>query len=415
MALGMVAFFGFLGLVLDGAGAYLEQQNLQKAADLAAMSGTWAFYHATYKESDTYGTPNAGMQAATAAIRTTLNSNGYASVTPTTTFIDATGADLPGGCLPGGTCTTPCPPAGASPPCPQPWEVRGVHLVLSVVRPNRILQAVGVGDPTIGAAATAELAPNTGAQHEAPLLLQNYTSPAINLPRVSGYPTCAPNPADGVRYSMTTDCRPSTRRPWPAQPLTLEPGWDSPGQPVLSPPFDTAPVTNFLLLHDPATQQPPAYPAKQQTVEFGLAEFLPTCPANVAGCAGGTQVYADTTFPLATDPVPAGMQNRVNKAGIGSQWAGQACSDPHNATTPLTPDNPRLIRLPVTYAAGPNGGGGFYVSETVMFCVQSVPVDGGTGSYAVSGYLVEEPSADPTVLSKADPYFGRDVVVKLLS
>src|SRR5437763_968110 len=70
VALGMVAFFGFLGLALDGASAYLAQQNLQKDADLAAISGTWAYYHNAYQESDTYGAVVSGMAAANQVVDT---------------------------------------------------------------------------------------------------------------------------------------------------------------------------------------------------------------------------------------------------------------------------------------------------------------------------------------------------------
>ncbi|HEV1998169.1 MAG TPA: Tad domain-containing protein, partial [Candidatus Dormibacteraeota bacterium] len=213
VGLGMVAFLGFLGLALDGASAYLEQQNLQKAADLAALSATWGYYHASYQEQDGYGSPYNGIQAAGKARDATLGANRYAGVTQTTAYIDASGGDIPG--------ADACQADGTN--CPtQPWLVRGVRVHLSKVLPTQVLQAIGVGSSTITADARAELGPNTGARQEAPLLLQNCNA-IFNLPRVNPYApgpcasppgSCAANPADGFRYPMSTDCRPSTRRSW---------------------------------------------------------------------------------------------------------------------------------------------------------------------------------------------------------
>ena len=393
VALGMIAFFGFLGLSLDGASAYLAQQTLQQDADLAAITSTWAYYHATFQETDTYGTVAGGQSAAQAAVTASLSANHYSGNPVTVTYINASGTD-----------------AGAT---PQPWEIRGVQVRLSKVLPTQILQSVGIGNPTVVAVARAQFGPNTGAQNEAPLLVQNW-NPAQVLPRVTPYGAggCSGSQGDGVRYPMSTDCRPSTGGGWTAgQLLSLEPAWGGGAHPELGA-WATAPKSTFFLLHEPATSQLASDTPSQGVVTTGLPEFLPTC---APGCAGATQVFADTTSP-ATDPVVGGINARITAAAAGgSKWAAQSCAQPHDPTNPLTPDNPRLMRLPVTYntASGSGTPPGFYVSETLMFCADSVPQGG--GSYAISGYLEEMPTNQPTVLRAGDTYFGRDVVVKLLS
>ena len=408
VALGMVAFFGFLGLALDGASAYLAQQDLQRDADLAAISGTWAYYHDAYQQSDTYGSVVSGMAAANQAVDTSLAANGYSGAPRTVTAINAAGTEVD---------TSGCPTPG--PTCPQDGEVRGVRVHLSKVLPTQILQSVGVGNPTIAATAGAELGPNTGARHEVPLLVQNFNA-AQSLPRVTAYGPggCDPAPGDGVRYPLGPGCRPSTRGTWPdGQLLSLEPAWGGGAHPELGA-WAAAPKTSFFLLHDPATTEAPANSPSQGVITSGLDEFLPTC---APGCAGAAPVFADINAPGSDAAVEAGISARIATAAqAGGKWEFQKCAQPHDPANPLTPDNPRLLRLPVTYNTGsgnstsdPGVVGAFFVSETLMFCVDSVPTGG--GSYALSGYLVEVPSSEPTVLRPGDVYFGRDVVVKLVS
>ena len=398
IAIGMAVFLAFLGLVLDGGSAYLEQRNLQRAADLSALSGAWAFHNGNYRNSDNYSNVAASIDAARTTIATTLAANGYGSVTPAVTFNDVAGTPLADQC---------------TPTCPQGWEIRGLTVDISRVMSTLLIGVVGGGDATIRAVASAQLGPHTGARAEAPLLLQNFTDPANAVPRVGGYPACA-NATDGLRYPMApTDCRPSTGAPWPAQALNLEPMWQGAFTPP-APPFDTAPVARFWLLNEPSDAAGPGSPTSQLTVSDGLPEVLFTCrPGCPAGDPGSVLRYAGTATPV-PDPVFPGAGGRVSRAA--TNWAGQSCANPLDRANPLTPDNPRLMRLPITYAAVPGpsgvaGVGSFRVSETLMFCLDAVA--GAPGAYALSGYLVEEPSNAPTILSAGDPYFGRDVVVRL--
>ena len=403
LAIGIAVFLGFLGLVLDGGSAYLQQRNLQRGADLAALSGTWGYYNANYRGSDNYNNVAAALAAARSAVTNTLRSNGLGAATATVTFNSAAGA---------GVDTSGC--QGATPTCPPGWEIRGVTVGLAQVLGNQLVQAVGAGQPTITATAAAQVSTNTGALAEAPLLLQNYTDVSSAVPRIGGYPACA-NGTDGLRYPMSpTDCRPSTRAPWPAQALNLEPRWQAPFAPA-APPFNTAPLTRFYLLNEPSGSATPASAAAEQlAVSGGLSELVGTCrPGCPGGDAGSAVRYAMTT-PPSPDPVFPGAGDRVSRSGTG--WAGQSCANPLNRASPLTPDNPRLMRLPITYAAMPGpsgvaGVGAFRVSETLMFCLESV--QGSPGSYALSGYIVEEPSNASTLLDSGNPYFGRDVVVRL--
>lgn len=388
VAIGMAAFLGFLGLVLDGGRAYLEQRNLQRSADLAALSGAWAYYHSNYQGSDGFTVAVAtGETAANRAITAALQANAYpaSAPPPVITFADLSGAVVL---------------AGKGP------DVRRVKVQLERVLPNQLLGALGVGNPAISAEATAMIGPNTGAAHEVPLMLQNFTDPGHNLPR--NYASCAQAPGDGVRYPLTpVDCRPSTGGPWP-QHLNLEPVWNTsdPGG---------APVTFFYVLHDPPNQ-PAGATATAGMVSAGLPGYLPTCPVPPIGCDDPTyEVFADTSAPV-SDPVVPGINSRLATAAGDVRWSGQNCKLPDDPTSPLTADNPRLIRLPVSYATAQKAGSGvqgFKVSETVMFCVDAV-VPGAGGDYAISGFLVERPSSDSTLLSPNDPYLSRDVVIRLI-
>ncbi|MEA2682177.1 MAG: hypothetical protein QOK05_505 [Chloroflexota bacterium] len=388
VAIGMAAFLGFLGLVLDGGRAYLEQRSLQRSADLAALSGAWAYYHSNYQGDNGFGVAVAtGETAARDAVDATLRANAYPADAspPAVTFADVADAPVLAATGPG---------------------VRRVRVQLQRVLPNQLLGALGAGNPTISAQATAMIGPNTGALHETPLLLQNFTDAGHNVPRQ--YASCAQAPGDGVRYPLVpTDCRPTTGGPWP-QHLNLEPVWNTtdPGG---------APVAYFYLLHDPPNQ-PAGATAVAASVSNGLPSFLPTCPAAPAPCDDATHlVFADTS-PPAVDPVLSGIAGRLSAATGDPRWSAQKCAVPDDPSTPLTADNPRLIRLPVSYAAAQPAGSGtqaFKVSETLVFCIDVV-VPGAGGDYAISGQMVERPSTDSTFLSPGDPYFGRDVVIRLI-
>jgi hypothetical protein len=380
----MATFLAFLGLVLDGGSAYLDQLQLQRDADSAAVSAAWAFYHSNYQDTDNFPVPvPTGLAAANAAATRTLQLNGYpAEADPA--VVSAT--DIDGN------------PAG-----PGPTGVRGVRVQLAHTLRNNLLGAVGVGNPRIVATATAVISGNTGARHEAPLLVQNYSSPAVNLPRFAGYPACPQAPADGQRYSLAPDCRPSNAQPRP-QPFSLQPAWTA----VVA----ATPYALVYLLHEHNADGSDGGAPDATGVKNGLSSFVPTCPANVA-CDPTLTVFADTGPPTPPDPVFAGMTSRLTAATSGA-WAGQSCAAPADPAKPLAADNPRLFRVPVAFQppAGPSPST-FKVSETVVFCLDSIPTSG--SDYALSGFLIEMPTSEPTGPSRGDPYFGRDVAVKLIN
>jgi hypothetical protein len=384
----MATFLAFLGLVLDGGSAYLDQLQLQRDADIAAVSAAWAFYHSNYQDSDNFPVPvgpgaGTGLAAANAAAMRTLQLNGYPADADAAVV---TATDVAGN------------PAG-----PGPTGVRGVRVQLGHTLRNNLLGAVGVSNPHIAATAVAVISGNTGARHEAPLLVQNYTGPAVNLPRFAGYGACPQAPADGQRYTLVPDCRPSTAQPRP-QPFSLQPAWTA----VVA----TPPYARFYLLHEHNPDGSDGGAPDATRVRNGLSSFVPTCPANVA-CDPTLTVFADTRLPTPPDPVFAGMTGRLT-AAAGGAWAGQSCATPTDPAKPLAPDNPRLFRVPVAYQppAGPSPST-FKVSETIVFCLDSIPTSG--SDYALSGFLIEMSPSEPTGPSQGDPYCGRDVTVKLIN
>ena len=410
VALGMGVFLAFLGLTLDGGRAYLEQGNLQRAADLGALSAGWSYYHANYQDSDAMPTVTAStLGAVDAVVSTVLGANGYPGATLTrgpegaacpaqsgttracVTFTDASGGALPNQC---------------NPTCPGPTEVRGVGVRLTQVIPTQLFSALGGGGTTVAAASTAVLGSNTGARFEAPLLLQNYVAAGNALPRVNPYPAPCPVLGDGATYPLSPDCRPSTGAPWPAQPFNLVPTWEA-APPAGSGVFATAPKATFSLLHDDPSSA--ASPALVSTVQAGIPTVVMTCLS--APCPAAAHYFTDTAAPAAPDPVWSGLNGRISDA-TAVRWAGQACAAPLDPVHPLAPDNPRLLRLPVTYTA-PSGGQA-YISETVMFCLDSFAGASTASNYTISGYLVETASAAPTVLAAGSAYFGRDVTVNLV-
>jgi Flp pilus assembly protein TadG len=438
VALGSAVLFGFLALALEGGQLFLQRRNLQRTADMAALSGAWAFYNKSYAGASNLNYPDtlasAGMAAAnTKVTQVVQNNNAPAGTSTTVCFVDYLG-----NLLNTGSCNL----AGA---LPGQANVRGVHVALQATLALQLGNAIGVPNATVGASSTAMMGPPTGATHDAPLVVQNYISATVNLPRNNVYGggagqcTTSP-PVSG--YAVTPDCRPML------QAVNLTPAYES-GAPVPGlPPFSGTPLTNFYILHDDPTcsvgdpggggYSPCA--ASLGTVQSGEGSGVET-GANEAGDSSGVDLILNlatyyveigrrpTAGVYDDDLVWTAMNNRITAASTG-KWANQDCNQPTTlggGVVPLTPDNPRLMRLPIRYAtgtpplvAGQTNAGSVSPTETVMFCVQytsigsSLPPKAANGAYTVTGYLVNEPSNDPTLLTKNSSYFGQDIAIRLV-
>ncbi|HEV3234020.1 MAG TPA: pilus assembly protein TadG-related protein, partial [Candidatus Dormibacteraeota bacterium] len=240
IALGMVAFVGFLGLAIDGGNSYLTQRSLQRAADMAALAATSSYFRSNVVSGylppgSVAGAFTTAHNAATAVVV----KDGYASSimgTPTATALDSTGVAL------SNQCNATCP--GAS-------QVRGFSVSLSRTAPTNFMSALGFGQTTIAATASGMITVPGGAVQMAPLLVQSYTSSSVNLPRNSAYGAspvtkCTLNPNDGIQYPATPDCRPTVNTPV----VLVQAATSAPG---LSAPFNGVTQTRFYILHDPPT------------------------------------------------------------------------------------------------------------------------------------------------------------------
>ena len=434
VALGMVAFIAFLGLALDGGASYLQQRSLQRAADLAALAAASSYYRANLASGYIPAAPASAMINAVQDARNTaisvVTQDGYATTAITfDQVLDYQGNALALQCSAG-----PTPPASG---CPAASVVRGFSVTLSRTAPTTVMRAVGITSTTIGATASAMITVPGGAVRIAPLLLQNYTDGTHSLPRNTPYPTCAQAPGDGIQDAPSPDCRPRVGEPLVlVQSAELFP-------PGLDATFAAAPRTDYFILHDPPTcNTGGSYPSFSTcdatagstttpgTVATGETSTITSCPpSSVATPCATTQYYAELNHNfillMQNDNVATGMNARIDKAA--ASWAGQDCSNPHGGAgvPPLAPDNPRLMRLPVNYAAplsGANNVGAAQVSETVMFCVQynaggnitsHLPQSG--NDYAVTGYFVNVADDAGTTTATPGQYFGQDVLIRLLS
>ena len=196
--------------------------------------------------------------------------------------------------------------------------------------------------------------------------------------------------------------------------------------PALAGAFATAPQTNFYVLHDKPDDPATSAAATMNTAKFGESALIATCPAaSLASPCGAPQYYMALDHTIGGIAIVDGLNSRISKAG-GAPWTNQDCSRPQGGAgvPPLTPDNPRLVRVPIAYATpapfAPGVGQG-RVSETLMFCLQytvplttMIPTPTAGGDYFVPGYFVNE--ADLSATSAATPgrYFGQDVLVRLI-
>ncbi|HEV3234307.1 MAG TPA: pilus assembly protein TadG-related protein, partial [Candidatus Dormibacteraeota bacterium] len=430
IALGMVAFVGFLGLAIDGGNSYLTQRSLQRAADMAALAATSSYFRSNVvSEYLPSGSVAGAFTTARNAATAVVVKDGYASSimgTPTATALDSTGVAL------SNQCNATCP--GAS-------QVRGFSVSLSRTAPTNFMSALGFGQTTIAATASAMITVPGGAVQMAPLLVQSYTSSSVNLPRNSAYGAspvtkCAPNPNDGIQYPATPDCRPTVNTPV----VLVQAATSAPG---LSAPFNGVTQTRFYILHDPPTcgtgggflgsfspcDATSGSAGSPGTVYSGESTLMTVCPPSSVGSPCTTpQYWAELNhtgflFP-ADDGVANGINARITQAQ-GAAWSNQDCSNPGGGggVPPLSSDNPRLMRLPVNYSASlanqANDEGQARISETVMFCAQytskSAPVPKSGTSYAITGYLVDVPTNVGTTVAVPGAYFGQDVLIRLLS
>jgi hypothetical protein len=132
------------------------------------------------------------------------------------------------------------------------------------------------------------------------------------------------------------------------------------------------------------------------------------------------------------DYVYTGLSRRVS-AAMADHWASQDCSQPDGnpaaGVAPLSPDNPRLLRLPITYhgsgdpapVPGQHNVGRAKIDETVAFCVQYLspsdppgpPRSPADGSYVITGWLVPVSPAGGGGAT-GDGFIGQDVEVTLV-
>jgi hypothetical protein len=401
LALGATAFFGFLGLALDGGTAYLEHRKLQHAAEMSALAAAWTFFNHNYAGPTNldYNPVLSGVNAARAQAALVAHANGFPqALTPTVAFVDAGGNNLD---------VSGCPAA----PCPGLPGVRGVAVTLSRAQSYQVLGVLGVSSSTLGARATAMIRPLSAAVGEAPLLLQNYSSSSANVTRGNAYPICAKNPGDGVQYPASPDCRPRVEVPKSPTPpvVVLAPAYE-----ILPP---VPPGIRFYVMHDPPTSSTQS--AVRATTANGLSSLLNTCL--VPSCTDS--YWVDLSQPIA--PADDGVFNGVSDR-IAAAPANQDCSLPAGDATrvPLTAGNPRIMRLPISYGAVPSPlppplpgtSAQLKVSETLLFCASSV--GGIAANYVISGYVINEPTNSPVQVPSmgayaASPYFGQDINVSL--
>lgn len=405
------ALFAFLVLALEGGQLYLDRRAAQRAADMAALAAAWAYYQGDYAPASYPGTPDLADPRARA--QQVVAANGFAAGDITSVdYVDASG---------GSVDVSGCPGAG----CPAPWQIRGVRVSLTHDVALQLGRALGVASAAVSATATAVIGPSTGALYEGPLLLDGTA-----LPRAST--GCTPA---GDRYPATPDCRPTLG------PVTLFAAYQQGAAlqaliATMPAPFAGARRVSFDIVHDPpacATGDPGAgtyspCDSTPATVRYGEgtgdgqaagADLLTTCPP--AGCPAAPPYYVELGrhgppyLGSDADGVAVGVNSRLGAAAPPA-WAAQRCDG--SGTAPLTTDNPRLMRLPISYAAPAPAGanvGAVQDNETLVFCAATLAEDATTGYYAIGGYVVNEPTRDATVLSRADPYVGRDVVIRLSS
>jgi hypothetical protein len=411
---------------------------MQRAADMAAMSATWTYWNRNYAFTQNYSSDvTGGMSAATARVNQVLTANGV----PATAGVTVCFVDYQARVFTANSCAGSLGAPGVA-------DIRGVQVTVSqAVGPQ--VSGTGLAAFTVGAQATAVLGPPAGATRMAPLLLQNYATSTNALPRANAYGggagQCPQTMATGVRYPAVPDCRPGVTAAGTPQAVNLIPAYEgTPASKPAAPPFATAPWVEFYIVHDdPQTCTTGGYystcAATSNTIRLGEgttdidetagmesgSDIISTCPATGACTSYYVEMRRQGT-PFVDDAVWSSMNARIGAAG-GANFLAQDCSDPRNPLHPLTPDNPRLMRLPVNYAAAPTDVSNsnvatVNVSETVLFCVQYDTVtaqlpakNGGTGAYVVTGYLVNEPTNDPTLAMRAtdNAYFGQDVVVRL--
>lgn len=379
---------------------------------MAALAAANSYYRSNYAGNNAgfpnpVGGPTGGVNTARTAASTVIAANGYSPsiLVGSPELLDFQSNALPDQCDPT--------------PCPGPTDVRGFELTLKTTVPTTFLRAIGISESSLGGHARSSITTPGGAAREAPLLLQNFGPSTFSLPRNGGYiPTggvCATAPGDGVQYSPTPDCRPTMGTG--AAPVALVPA-DESSPPALASPFTLQ--AGFYILHNP-----PSCPtdvtcnATSTTVQDGEREVIQTCPP--APCS--TFQYSVALDHGASDGIIAGMNSRISTA-IGGTGAGQDCSQPLGGpgVPPLTPDNPRLMRLPINYGSPITGSGNVgqaRVSETVMFCVQyttpTTPVPPAVGSdYAVPGYVLNTVDLSATSPATPSAYFGQDVLIRLI-
>ena len=179
VALGMVVFLGVVGLALDGGVAYLRQQDLQRAAEQAALAATSSYYRSNYAGNNG-GFPasvSAGVTSARAAAAAVVAADGLdAGVMARPVLLDYQGNPLPPNMQ--------CDPADATTTCPGATDVRGFAVSMSGSVPVDLLRVAGISQTPIGASAKAAITTPGGAA----------------VPRFSADPSPCPGlPGDGIQ------------------------------------------------------------------------------------------------------------------------------------------------------------------------------------------------------------------------
>src|ERR1035437_10033111 len=268
-ALALTAIVAVVGLVIDGGRVYFERVQLQRSADMAALSGAWQYYHVNYENCQTQGTfcngapgytgtngvstaAKLAKQKAQAVVRANTPNILSSSIqvcfrqkAPTTSPSLSSCAVTP----PESTLGNLSSCISSRIACPGVAQVRGVTVIVTNPSPLFFLQILGIQQATVAATATAMMGQPTGGPIEG-LLLQNYSDPFDNILRGNVYGSavgqCLPNPGDGTQYLATPDCRPkiSNLTGTGSMPVNLIPSYEGSEPVPLVAPFNNSPVSS---------------------------------------------------------------------------------------------------------------------------------------------------------------------------
>jgi hypothetical protein len=244
-ALGMFTFIAFAALVIDGANLYAERRALIKAAADAALAGASEYAQASYLGPSNAGYPlqaSYGVQLATAEAVKAARANAMPSAaTVDVAFVDHSDHVIP------------------DPTAAGPADIRGVSVTIRESVGNFFGPAVGLTASTVAGQQTAQIgAPAT--TPVAPLVLHNWDTATLNVPRDSPYGAgagaCPTNPGDGNTYASVPDCRPSIgpTNGTGALAVNLVPYYETTAPAMAYPVgFSGAPTIGYSVIHDPAS------------------------------------------------------------------------------------------------------------------------------------------------------------------